>query len=139
MSIFNLFRQPPPPPPFYKARPVATAAVILTMIGMFVLGPIGAIYTGLTEDLKEKANNETVLLYMKQQKETDDRQWKAIEKRLEPPKGLTIGGKSDTIVKPKVALTPTEFTQYMNMTPERRVAYKKYLERMGKNVSGLPD
>ena len=74
-------REPPPPPekPFYKKNPAATAAVFLTFVGMFILGPIGIVYNGLTEDLKQKANNETILLYMKQQKEIDDRQWKAIE------------------------------------------------------------
>ena len=92
---------PPPPPPFYKARPVATAAVVLTIIGMFVLGPIGAIYKGMTEELKTKANNETLLLYMQQQKEDSDRQWKEIERNREQK---TISAPKKVIIKsqPKI-------------------------------------
>jgi len=74
MSIFNRFRReppPPPPPPIYKRQPIATAAVILTMVAMFVLGPIGYLWNGMAEEMKvvkakieevqkEKATNEDV-------------------------------------------------------------------------------
>jgi hypothetical protein len=134
--MYFSFRKPEPPPePIYKRKPIATAAVILTVIGMFILGPIGAIYTGLSEELKEKANNETVLLYMKQQKETDDRQWQAIEKKLEAPKQLVI--KNESEVKKKSALTPEQFEKYTMMAPDVQVKYKKYLESMGYNTEGL--
>ena len=38
----------------------------------------------------------------------------------------------------KIVLTPEEFNTYMNLSTERRVAYKKYLENAGKDVRGLP-
>ena len=51
------WRKPPPPPkPFYREKPVATAAVILTMVAMFVLGPVGAIYKGKTETIMSLIN-----------------------------------------------------------------------------------
>jgi len=122
-------REPPPPPPkpFYKNRPVATAAVILTMIGMFVLGPVGVIYKSMAEQLKAKANNETVLLYMKQQKETDDRQWKMIEQKqsIAPKESYRLprsSGKAD-VAGP--ALTPKQFDDYMKMSPQNRAAFRK--------------
>ena len=133
-----IFKKKEVPQPIYKRQPIATAAVILTVIGMFVLGPIGAVYKGMTEELKKKANNETVILYMQQQKEKDDQQWKAIERIIESPKGLAI--ESDNVkVEKKVALTPSEFEAYMKMTPEHRSKYKEYLKISGKDISNLPE
>lgn len=135
-----LFRKPAPLKPFYKRQPVATVAVILTMVAMFVLAPVGVIYDGLTEELKGKADNATVILLIQQIKENDNRQWKEIENNrkqhqvaLQAPKNLQM-----KTVRVKVILTPDEFEKYMNMTSESRVAYKKYLENTGKDVRGLP-
>lgn len=50
---------PPPPPPFYK-KP-AVVSIILTAVIIFVLGPVGVIYKGMTEELKKKADYETVI------------------------------------------------------------------------------
>ncbi len=124
--MFGFFRREPPPPPpepFYKKRPVATMALVLTIIITFVLAPVSVIYDGMAEELKEKANNETVLLYMKQQKETNDRQWKAIEQKIEPPpeNGVSFAAP----VRPVARLTPKEFQDYMNMSPTNRAAFKK--------------
>ena len=131
------FRKPLPLKPFYKRQPVATVAVILTMVAMFVLAPVGVIYDGLTEELKGKADNATVILLIEQIKENDNRQWKEIENNRRQhqvvPKNLQTKR-----VPVKVILDPVEFERYMNMTSESRVAYKKYLENTGKDVRGLP-
>ena len=126
MSIFNRFRsEPPPPPPIYKRQPIATAAVILTLVGMFVLGPVGYLWNGMAEELKavkaevkelekDKATNENVkeaLNELKEQrKETQGsikEQNNAIQKNqvaierilirqeLLPPGGFKLKGKSD--------------------------------------------
>jgi len=86
MSIFDRLK-PPPPPPIYKRQPIATIAVILTIVGMFVLGPVGYLWNGMAEELKvvksevknlekEKVDNENLkdtLTELKQQrKETND-------------------------------------------------------------------
>ena len=149
MSIFNIFRQPPPPPePIYKRQPIATAAVILTVIGMFVLGPIGAIYKGMTEELKGKADNKTVILLIEQIKENDKRQWEEIqrnrEQSIKAPKNIKIENNSPSVEKKdtsasRVALSPEEFEKYMSLAPDVRKKYKKYLQSTGKDVSGLPD
>lgn len=136
-----IFKKKEPPLPIYKKRPIATAALILTVIGMFVLGPIGAIYQGMTEELKGKADNQTVILLIEQIKENDARQWKEIEKNREQqtisaPKNFSINTDTE---KSKVILTPKEFAQYMEMPPEKRLKYKQYLESTGKDVSGLPN
>jgi len=130
--MFSIFRREPPPPPpkpFYRKNPIATWAVVLTMVGMFILGPIGVIYKTMAEDLKAKANNETVLLYMKQQKETDDRQWKAIEQQIQAPKSISINEpvtrNKSLSDEEKPPLSPKEFQDYMNMSPENRAAFRK--------------
>jgi len=37
--------------------------------------PVAILWNGMAEELHRKANNETVILYMKQQKEINDRQY----------------------------------------------------------------
>jgi len=162
MWIFK--REPPPPPPVYKRRPIATIAVILTAVGMFVLGPVGAIYNSMSEELKQKVDNKTLQLMIEKDrdalqrtKEVNKQQQQAIvenqkaiqlllreqavlkvEKKIEAPKKVVIKEPETTIVK-KNALTPEEFSQYLKMTPQMRVKYKKYLKHIGKDVSGLPE
>ena len=137
---------PPPPPPIYKRKPIASAAVVLTMIGMFVLGPVGAIYKGMTEELKKKADYETVILILKQQKEKDDRQWEEIKNNrqqatISAPKSVRITGPTAVMnrkIEPKKqVLTPDQFEKYLNMTPDVQVKYKRYLKSRGYDVEGL--
>jgi len=122
--MFISFRKPVPrPKPFYREKPVATIAVILTMIAMFVLGPIGAIYKGMTEELKKKADYGTVILILKQQKEKDDRQWQEINRQRQQ---ATISAPKNVQIQQGKRLTPSEYDAYIKMTPERKEAYKKY-------------
>ena len=73
--------KPPPKEVFYRKNPIATIAVILTMIGMFVLGPIGAIYNGMTEELKQKVDNKTLQLMIEKDRAEIKRQQKENEKQ----------------------------------------------------------
>ena len=54
-QMFSRWRQPPPPPPkkFYQQP-----ALILTLVAMFVLGPVGVIYNTMSEELKKKVDNK---------------------------------------------------------------------------------
>jgi hypothetical protein len=125
------FRKKPTPLPIYKRQPIATAAVILTLIGMFILGPIGVIYKGMAEELKQKANNETVILYMQQQKEKDDQQWKAIERIIEAPTRLIFKNESSdeneklNTIEQKRRLTPQEYIEYKKLSSEDRASYRE--------------
>ena len=56
-----------------------------------------------------------------------------------PPANLSIGGKADAPTSRGVALTPEEFEKYLSLEPDVRVKYKRYLQKIGKDVSGLPD
>lgn len=67
MSIFKIFAKPEPIKPFYREKPIATAAIILTIITTFVLGPIGIIYNSMSEDLEKKVDNQTLQLMLKNQ------------------------------------------------------------------------
>ena len=72
MSIFNRFQKPPPPPPpFYRRQPVASAALVLTLFSMLIIGPTQYIARGMDAKIdnnskrivdiqKEKATNENV-------------------------------------------------------------------------------
>ena len=125
------WRKPPPAPlPIYKRQPIASAAVVLTMVGMFVLGPVGAIYKGMTEELKAKADNKTVILLIEQIKENDKRQWKEIEANrqqstISAPKNTQIV-KSQAIKLVVKKLTPTEYVAYTEMNPDQQKAYREY-------------
>ena len=138
MSIFTIFQKPPPPKPIYKKQPIACTAVLLTVIGMFVLGPVGLLWNGMAEELEKKANNETVILYMKQQKETDDRQWEALEQQIQIPKSMILSPPNSLSIE-KPVLTVEQFEKYMSMLPEIRDKYKMYLESRGYDVAGLPN
>jgi ABC-type lipoprotein release transport system permease subunit len=124
-----MFRRKPPPQPIYKRKPIATAAVILTMVGMFVLGPVGVIYNGMSEELKKKADYDTVVLILRQQKEKDDRQWEEIQNirqqqaTISAPKNLQMMKAIELKVK---KLTPTEYVSFINMSSAQQAAYKKY-------------
>ena len=48
------------------------------------------------------------------------------------PKIVSSGSSS------KSSLTPEEFDKYINMKPEVQIKYKRYLEKIGKDVSALP-
>jgi len=126
-----MFWRRPPPEPIYKRRPIASIAVILTMIGMFVLGPVGAIYNGMTEELKGKADNATVILLIEQIKENDKRQWEEIKSNrqqkvaISAPKNTQIV-KSQAIKLKVKQLTPSEYVTYTKMNPEQQESYRKY-------------
>ena len=156
MSIFSRFRsEPPPPPPIYKRQPIATAAVILTLVGMFVLGPVGYLWNGMAEELKavkaevkelekDKATNENVkeaLNELKEQrKETQGsikEQNNAIQKNqvaierilirqeLLPPGGFKLKGKSDGPPPGPEKPKMVTRTEKRTLTPEE---FSKYME-----------
>lgn len=131
------FRKPPPEP-IYKRQPIATTAVVLTIIGMFVLGPVGFLWNGMAEELKKKADNQTVIMLMQQQKENDDRQWQEIrENRNQKLTQEVMVEKKIKINKP--TLTPEQFEKYISMSPEVQSKYKNYLQNLGFDITGLPE
>jgi pyruvate carboxylase len=120
--MFSRWKQPPPPKPIYKNP--AAVSIIVTLVIFFVFGPIGVIYNGMSEELKKKADNNTVILLLKQIKENDDRQWQEIERNRESRQRLQEVPKKVEVITKK--LTPAEFEAYMNMTPEQKEKYRKY-------------
>ena len=126
MALFNIFKkpEPPPKPPWYKKNIIAIVAVILTIIGMFVVGPIHEIYVTMAEDIKtleeKKASKETIQEMLKQQEilikqneKEGERRSKAIEKNQEAIQQLLIA-------PPKVRIMtkepPGELTEESNET-----------------------
>lgn len=123
------WRKPPPPPENPWFMKPGWVTVMITLVVIFVLGPVGAIYQGMTAELKKKADYETVILILKQQKEKDDRQWQEIqnnrkqETTITAPKNLQMM----EVIKLKVKkLSPAEYTHFIKMTPEQQAAYKNY-------------
>ena len=141
--MFSKWKQPPPPPPKLWIQKPAWVSLVVTIVVILVLGPVGAIYQGLTEEMKSMKTND------KEQKGAIIQNQLAIKEiltrqeiLLKPPKELkmieTKPLTKSTAVKPKVVLTPAEFNTYMEMDGQRRAAYKQYLEATGKDVRGLP-
>lgn len=93
---------------------------------MFVLGPVGVIYNGMSEELKKKADNATVILLIQQQKEENDRQWKEIQRNRDgsPQRNVVVAPKATKLEVKK--LTPSEYADYIKMTPQQQEAYRKY-------------
>ena len=146
------WRRQQPPKPIYKRQPIATIAVILTLIGMFVLGPVGVIYNGMSEELKKKVDNSTLQLMIEKDREALRRQDEALKekgKKDEPQDKAIIENQKTLImlrtsINPvreketvKQVLTPEQFEKYLNMKPDSQAKYKKYLESKGYNTEGL--
>ena len=53
-------------------------------------------------------------------------------------KPISVGAPPSSTIPEKDPLTPEEFDTYIKMEPEVQVKYKRYLEKIGKDISGLP-
>jgi predicted HAD superfamily hydrolase len=123
--MFDIFRKPPPPPPkkWYDSR---LPPLIVTLVIIFIIGPIGVIYNSMSAELKQKANNETVILYMQQQKEKDDAQWDAIKNLLDrQQQSVKVETRKVEIQTDKRPLTPKEFIEYKQLSPEDKKSYRQ--------------
>ena len=151
------WRKPEPPPPkkWYQQP-----AVILTIVAMFVLGPVGVIYNGMTEELKKKVDNSTLQLMIEKDREALKRQDEALKEKgkkdekqdaaiIENQKTLIMLREKAIIAKPsnmkivtktkveKKALPPDFFEKFIKLEPEIQAKYKRYLEARGYDTEGL--
>ena len=126
--MFSRWRRPPEPPP---RKWFQQPAVVLTMVAMFVLGPVGVIWNGMTEELKimraeDKENKGAIIQNQLAIKELLTRQ----QMLLMPSKGvLQRTGKADSFNFKKSApkkLTPEEYAQYIKMNTQQQQAYRTY-------------
>ena len=141
------FKKEPPPPEPKVPRWIIQATMPL-LFAVF-MGLVAFIANGFSEDLKGKANNETVILYIQKQKETDDRQWQAIQKSFEKQnqdrqaseesvrkelEGIREEIRSKKVISPpssvqveqeKPPLSPKEFQEYLKLNKEERAAFRK--------------
>jgi len=155
--MFNPFRKPEPPPKKWYAQP----ALILTIVAMFVLGPVGVIYNGMSEELKKKVDNSTLQLMIEKDREALQRQGDALKQKqikdekqdaaiVENQKTLIMLRQQTVIIKPqaesrmisnkdvkKKPLPPDFFEKYFKLSPDIQAKYKKYLESRGYDTEGL--
>lgn len=146
MLIFKR-KEPEKPKPFYVRQPIATVAVILTIIGMFVLGPVGIIYNGMTEELKHKVDNQTLQLMLKNQqtlieqnkaeaerkREEDAKKFEELQRTqqrtLETIQNLQMQRPAQTQQSPvstsQPVVTKEVFEYYLTLTPDQKRAFKK--------------
>lgn len=111
----------PPPLPVYKRQPIASLAVVLTLIGMFVLGPVGVLWNGMAEELDKKADNETVIMLMQQMKEINDRQWEEIKNNRSQPKAMI----NNQVQTQKVEITQEIWDYYMTLSPVDKAKFRR--------------
>jgi hypothetical protein len=134
--MFNIFSKPPPPPPPKKW--FQQPALILTFVAMFVLGPVGIIWNGLTEEMKtmkaeDKENKGAIIQNQLAIKELLTRQQILLQ-----PKAIKMREVQPNVVESKKPVPPDYFNSYMKLPKESQTAYKKYLENLGYNTEGLP-
>ena len=155
--MFSRWRQPPPPPPkkFYQQP-----ALILTLVAMFVLGPVGVIYNSMSEELKRKVDNKTLQLMIEKDREALQRQDAELKEKgkkdekqdaaiienqktlimirqrtaISKPSNMKIVTKTKVVKKP---LPPDFFEKFIKLEPEIQAKYKKYLESRGYDIEGL--
>jgi hypothetical protein len=134
--MFNIFSKPPPPPPPKKW--FQQPALILTFVAMFVLGPVGIIWNGLTEEMKtmkieDKENKGAIIQNQLAIKELLTRQQILLQ-----PKAIKLREVQPSVVESKKAVPPDYFNSYMKLSKESQAAYKKYLEKLGYDTEALP-
>jgi len=140
---------------------------LVTFIGSGFSEDIKDLKTQVETVDKEKVDNQTLQLMIKNQellirqqqkeakmqREQDAEKFEQIQRTqtktlerieaIKAPANVRIAPmmKTAPVVVPqtnKLVLTPDEFEKYMAMEPDVRVKYKRYLEKIGKDVSGLP-
>lgn len=145
------FRKEPPPPPPRKNYLQPVLQIAVPIIFMIMIGLLGIVYNGLAEEVKTKADKESLQLMIQNQKQLIETNQKTLEKqqqniekqndsiqqtlqiikevqieqkmmRQQPaPSGIMM--RSGTVEKPP--LSPQEFQQYMKMSPEEKEAFRK--------------
>jgi hypothetical protein len=127
-----MFWRKKPPVPIYKRQPV----LILTLVAMFVLGPVGVIWNGLTEEMKgmkleDKENKGAIIQNQLAIKELLTRQ-----QMILAPRELKI--KNPEAIQGKKPVPPDYFQAYLKLAQENKVGYKIYLDQLGYDTRGLP-
>jgi hypothetical protein len=133
----SLFKKDPPQ---QKGVPPWVFQMITPAVMAIILGLVAFIANGFSEELKEKANNETLKMYMEDQEKRDDRQWEAIQQTIQLQKQPAVqmevhkrqpeyyyppSSSIQQVQEEPPPLSPKEFNDYMDMTPERRAAFRK--------------
>ena len=62
-------------------QPLATAALVFTIVGTLILGPVGYLWNGMAEDLKKKVDNTTLQLMIQKDREALARHTEDIKER----------------------------------------------------------
>jgi len=128
------FKSKPVPPPKYQLP--AWISIAIPIIFAIILGLLGLVYNGMASDLEilehDKADKEITYKQIEQnqrilekhQQQLDDtlKVIIRIQTQMEPTKPVVIErDKSDT----ETTLSPKEFQDYMNMSPENRAEFRK--------------
>ena len=72
---------PPPPPPPKKSYLQAVLQIGVPIIFMIMIGLLGIVYNGLAEELKTKADKESLQLMIQNQKQLIESNQKTLEKQ----------------------------------------------------------
>lgn len=159
----SLFRREPPPPPPKKSYLQPVLQIGVPIIFMIMIGLLGIVYNGLAEEVKTKADKESLQLMIQHQESVIETNQKALEeqqdnieenqktlnttlqiiqslqmeqkalreeqvrireeKQLQSPSGVSIMSSPRIVEKPP--LTPSEFKEYMKLSPEEKEAFRK--------------
>lgn len=141
-----IFKKPlPPPEPIYKRQPLATLAVILTLVSIFVLGPVGIIFNGMSDELKQKVDNQTLQLMLQNQqilieqnkkeaekkREDDTKKFEELQRTqrqtLQTIQNLQNQIQAAPVQKqvPQVTITKEIFEYYISLPPDKKIEFKK--------------
>jgi len=145
---------PPPPPPPQRSYLQATLQIGMPIIFVIMIGLLGIVYNGLAEELKEKADKDSLQLMIQNQKQLIDTNQKTLEKQQEniekqqdvisetlqiirevqieqkamkqaPALAPPVSFRFKEAPADKPPLTPAEFQQYMKMSAGEKAAFRK--------------
>jgi phosphoribosylanthranilate isomerase len=135
---------------------------LVTFIGSGFSEDIKDLKTQVETVDKEKVDNQTLQLMIKNQellikhqqqeaemqREQDAEKFEQIQRTqtktlerieaIQAPSKVRVMEAVPMSAPKKEPLSPEEFEKYMSMEPDIQIKYKRYLEKIGKDVSGLP-
>jgi hypothetical protein len=123
-----MFWRKEPPPKLWFMKP-GWVTIIITLVVIFVLGPVGAIYQGIAEE--QKQNTSAIVQNQLAIKELLTRQ-----QMILAPKAVKIIDPAKTAVKKPIP--PAYFQAYIQLPKDSQAGYKLYLQQLGYDVGGLP-
>ena len=127
---------PPPPPP---KKPPWWVNFIFPVIVTVILGLLSIVYNSVADDVKSKADKEVTMKMIETNQQNITKQQEALDKTLQVIIEIQTERKMEkenkdrdnrtqpsvNVTSEKPPLSPSEFKEYLKLSPEERAAFRQ--------------